>query len=159
MTASRSYSDQEIAHYVLSPDGAEQAENIEALLAHDDAAATRALKWEAHLLGIVDTLPPVQPPETLWASIQNTLGLDGDALATNSVPGERKARGVAGPTTPGWRTAWSARLRRLRRPSARLVIALAAIVAVVIIVGILVWASLRPIQTSMTHQTVNVELR
>jgi len=92
MKPQRSYSDPEIACYVLGLDLPDQAEGIQALLARDDAAAARALKWEAYLLGIVDALPATRPPDEILERIQQTLGMTFEPAAPAPVLGESRDR-------------------------------------------------------------------
>lgn len=76
MKSHRSYSDHEIACYVLGLDMPEHARDIQSRLAQDDAAAARALKWEAYFLGIVDALQPAPPPADVLTRIHSTLGIE-----------------------------------------------------------------------------------
>lgn len=86
MKSHRSYSDHEIGCYVLGLDMPEHTQDIQARLAQDDAAAARALKWEAYFLGIVDGLPPAPPPAAVIARIQATLGIQDETPTEDARP-------------------------------------------------------------------------
>ncbi|HEX7388412.1 MAG TPA: hypothetical protein VF285_14205 [Castellaniella sp.] len=163
MKAQRSYSDPEIARYVLGLDMADQAQDIQTLLAHDDAAAARALKWEAYLLGIVDALPHAAAPDTLLPRIQQTLGMTFEAPEAATVLGETRERTRTArrqhPTI-----SWAAWLKRvpipqmLRHPSRKAAITGAAVGAVlVILIAIVTWASVRTTPTSVVHEVVSTQ--
>ena len=87
-----SYSDDEIARYVLGLDMPDRVADIQSRLAHDDAAAARALKWEAYFLGIVDALPVQPPPDAVLERIRQSLGMERDEPP---VLGEARASGAA----------------------------------------------------------------
>src|SRR5690606_3910094 len=73
-----SFSDDEIARYVLGLDMPDRVAEIQSRLAHDDAAAARALKWEAYFLGIVDALPAQPPSDAVLDRIRQSLGMEMD---------------------------------------------------------------------------------
>lgn len=174
MKPQRSYSDPEIACYVLGLDLPEQAEGIQALLAHDDAAAARALKWEAYLLGIVDALPATRPPDEILERIQQTLGMTFEPIAPGPVLGEsrdrprpfaERTRQAPWPDWlhhPAWphgvsmlRTKLWTKLRATRRPSKRVVwITAAAVVVIVGFAALLIGASLHTTPRTVVHQAV-----
>lgn len=173
MKPQRSYSDPEIARYVLGLDLADQAQGIQALLAHDDAAAARALKWEAYLLGIVDALPVTQPPDTILEQIQQTLGMTFEAPDPAPVLGEARehsrtpARKTRQAAWPGW-LRWPqwlrglpmpwAKLKTVRRPSRRaLWIGGAAVVVIVVLAALVIGASLHTAPRTVVHQTVTTQ--
>ncbi|CAM5222234.1 hypothetical protein CDEF62S_01070 [Castellaniella defragrans] len=168
MTAPRSYSDPEIARYVLGLDMPDHGQGIQALLAHDDAAAARALKWEAYLLNIVDALPMVAPPDTLMPRIQQTLGMTFEAAEPSaSVLGETRER-PASKQARGAHASWTTWLRQvpiplpegLKRPS-RKVLAWSAAAGIVIValIVILVLANLHtPLKTTV-QQVVPVQTK
>ncbi|HET8596279.1 MAG TPA: hypothetical protein VFM22_00805 [Castellaniella sp.] len=146
MKAHRSYSDHEIARYVLGLDMAEHTREIQARLARDDAAAARALKWEAYFLDIVDALPGSPPPPSVLASIQATLGMEDEPVLGDARP-RASAAGPAqdgpapdAPQTPAPRR----RAPRRRRLSKRRVLLAAGAVVVVATAVLLAWAALRP---------------
>ena len=168
MKPQRSYSDPEIARYVLGLDMAEQAQDIQALLAHDDAAAARALKWEAYLLAIVDALPPTAPPDTLLPQIQQTLGMTFKVPEPAAVLGEarerpRAARGLHEPVP--W-MGWLQKIPKipvpqaLRHPTRKAtIIGVAGAVVVIALLALATWASLRTTPTSVVHQVVPTQPR
>lgn len=80
----RSYSDHEIANYVLGVRLSESnTTGIQHNLSNNNAAAARALKWEAYFLGIVDGLAPQPPDAQVLNNIQQTLQIN---LADNATP-------------------------------------------------------------------------
>jgi anti-sigma-K factor RskA len=174
MKQQRSYSDPEIACYVLGLDLPEQAQGIQALLAHDDAAAARALKWEAYLLSIVDALPATPPPDEVLQKIEQTLGMTFEAPTPAPVLGESRTR--SRPSTgeprqaswpewlrcPPWlhgllslpkikpRTAW--------RPSKRAFwIGVIVGLAIVALAALLISASLHTAPRTVVNQTITTE--
>ncbi|CAM5793118.1 hypothetical protein CCAE64S_03127 [Castellaniella caeni] len=156
MKSHRSYSDHEIARYVLGLDSPEHTQDIQARLAQDDAAAACALKWEAYFLGIVDALPPAPPPATVLAGIQATLGIEEtptDAAPTTGRPSHEAPETASDTaTTPAParpRCAW-----RFGRKQA----VVASIVAVVIILVVLVLsASLHHTSSTVVQQTIDLD--
>lgn len=170
MKPPRSYSDPEIACYVLGLDLPEQAQEIQTLLAHDDAAAARALKWEAYLLGIVDALPVTPPPDEILEQIQRTLGMTFEAPAPAPVLGESRVRphsssgGTRRASRPDWlhRPEWLRglslpwmKLKTVRRPSKRaLWIGAAVGLVIVAIAALLISASLHTAPRTVVNQTV-----
>jgi hypothetical protein len=136
----RSYSDDEIARYVLGLDMPDRVADIQARLAHDDAAAARALKWEAYFLGIVDALPAQPAPDAVLDRIRQSLGME---MEEPPVMGETRTSGAephpASRDDPPRRRA--RRGPRLRR--GRVVLALGIGVALCL-VAVAIWASLRP---------------
>jgi hypothetical protein len=168
MKPQRSYSDPEIACYVLGLDMAEQAQDIQALLAHDDAAAARALKWEAYLLSIVDALPAAEPPDTLLPKIQQTLGMTFTAPDPAPVLGETRTNPPAGtanrPPAP-----WTRWLRRIRLPALKLpklaasprayAWGIAAGIVIVALAVLLIWADVRTTPRTVVHQAVPLQGR
>lgn len=75
-----------IAEYTLGLSSPEQARQIQARLSRDDAAAACALKWETYLLGISDSLEPVEPPPELFAQVQKALGHETITPAPDPIP-------------------------------------------------------------------------
>lgn len=169
MKSPRSYSDPEIARYVLGLDMPERTPGIQALLAHNDAAAARALKWEAYLLGIVDALPRATPPETLLLHIQQTLGMTFDAplpSSADAVLGDTREQDPAGtqPSTPRARsTAWFAHLHwpfgKPKMSRRALAASIAAAVIVIVIAGVLISANLHAVHPTVVHETVPAQTR
>lgn len=170
MKPQRSYSDPEIACYVLGLDLPEQAQGIQALLAHDDAAAARALKWEAYLLGIVDALPVTPPPDEILEQIQQTLGMTFEAPAPAPVLGESRARprpsagGTRQTFWPTWLSCpdclrglslpWTT-LKTAWRPSKRaLWIGAAVALVIVALAALLISASLHTTPRTVVNQAV-----
>ncbi len=136
------YSDDEIARYVLGLDMPERTADIQARLAHDDAAAARALKWEAYFLGIVDALPAQAPPDAVLARIRQSLDMDLD-LEESPVMGETRA-GSAKPRPASGNKApptHARQGRRLRRGRLALVIGIGAALC---LAALVLWAGLRP---------------
>lgn len=66
--------DSRIAEYVLGLCPAEEAGRIQDALSRNDPTAACALKWEAYLLGICDSMVPIAPPPGLFDRIQDALG-------------------------------------------------------------------------------------
>lgn len=149
MKPHRSYSDHEIACYVLGLDAAERTQAIQARLATDDAAAARALKWEAYFLSIVDALPPSPPPPALLAQIQSTLGMQ--AFSTTAEPRNPAAEAEFQPPSPGAEADRAEPRRQLGRPRPRIAATIGIFVAASLAV-LLAWASLRPIGPSTIIQ-------
>lgn len=154
MKSHRAYSDHEIACYVLGLDMHNQALEIQARLAHDDAAAARALKWEAYFLGIVDGLAPSAPPPALMRQIQATLGMEHIPIMAGDHPPVDK------PADPQYATDdtekassqkphWGTESRR------RLVIT-AGLCAAAGLLVFLAWASLRPTASTMIQQDIQL---
>ncbi|MHA3902754.1 hypothetical protein ACTPOE_04080 [Castellaniella sp. WN] len=144
-----SYSDDEIARYVLGLDMPDRVADIQSRLAHDDAAAARALKWEAYFLGIVDALPVQPPPDAVLDRIRQSLGME---MEEPPVMGEIRASGAEprpasgdGRQPPG-RERRGARLRR-----GRVAMALGIVVALCL-AALALWASLRPTPTGTVVQ-------
>lgn len=63
-----------IAEYVLGLSPANDAVQIQDMLSRSDPAAACALKWEAYLLGICDSMVPIAPPPDLFDQIRDALG-------------------------------------------------------------------------------------
>lgn len=134
----RSYSDDEIARYVLGLDMPDRVADIQSRLAHDDAAAARALKWEAYFLGIVDALPAQPAPDAVLDRIRQSLGMETEEPP---VMGEARAPGADPRPTPGDGAPPRRRGPRLRR--GRVAVALGIAVALCL-AALVLWASLRP---------------
>lgn len=66
--------DRSIAEYVLGLSPSSDMAQIQDMLSRHDPAAACALKWEAYLLGICDSMVPIAPPPTLFGRIQDALG-------------------------------------------------------------------------------------
>lgn len=66
--------DRSIAEYVLGLSPSSDMAQIQDILSRHDPAAACALKWEAYLLGICDSMVPIAPPPTLFGRIQDALG-------------------------------------------------------------------------------------
>ncbi|MFA7438414.1 hypothetical protein [Castellaniella sp.] len=168
MKARRNFTDHEIACYVLGIERAIPRQEVEDALAHDNAAAARALKWEAYFLGIVDALPPCAPDETLFAQIESTLGMQGltpgspsPAPAATSRPGMgpdghgayQDMNAGADAPSPGQRRArrrLASWLRRWRLPVALALLVLAGVLLLV------VWAGLREVPSTMVSEAVHL---
>jgi anti-sigma-K factor RskA len=146
MKAHRSYSDHEIARYVLGLDMAEHAGEIQARLARDDAAAARALKWEAYFLDIVDALPASPPPPAVLARIQATLGMEDEPVREDARPHPAAAGPAEEGPAPEAPEPPAARRRapRPRRVSKRRVLLAAGAILVLAIAILLGWAALKP---------------
>ncbi|MFV0284468.1 MAG: hypothetical protein ACK5JE_11855 [Castellaniella sp.] len=138
-TRPAAYSDAEIARYVLGLHTPERVADIQSRLACDNAAAARALKWEAYFLGIVDALPPEPVPDAVLSRICQSLGMDMEAA---SVMGETRPGAVAQRSvlrdSPPRRPRRGPRLRRGR-------VALALGLAIALgLAALVLWASLQP---------------
>ncbi|MGB6006951.1 hypothetical protein [Castellaniella sp.] len=157
MKQHRSYSDHEIACYVLGLDMPEHAGDIQARLARDDAAAACALKWEAYFLGIADALPPAAPPAALLMQIQATLGMEDTPIVAEP----RQPRQAADePEHDATAAAEPAMPHRVRRLSWRRVLAAIGIVAAVAVIALLTWASLKPPPDgTLVQQPLHLESR
>lgn len=135
-----SYSDDEIARYVLGLDMPDRVADIQSRLAHDDAAAARALKWEAYFLGIVDALPVQPPPDAVLDRICQSLGME---MEEPPVMGEARISEAGPRPAPGGEPP-----RRRARPGTRLRRGRAAmalgIAVVLCLAALALWASLRP---------------
>lgn len=147
----RAYNDLEIARYVLGLDVPEQSRNVQKRLAKDDAAAARALKWEAYFLDIVDALPPAPVPETLLSRIEGTLGML-DQPITGEKRTDQQYTDIAEPA------AGSAGRRKAkgRINTRRLTLAASAGIAVCAAL-ILAWALLRPIPVEIIQEPVTIQ--
>ncbi|MGB7525002.1 MAG: hypothetical protein WA923_11790, partial [Castellaniella sp.] len=112
----RSYSDDEVARYVLGLDMPDRVADIQARLAHDDAAAARALKWEAYFLGIVDALPAQPAPDAVLDRIRQSLGMEMEDLAVmgETRGGDADPHPASGDEPPRRRAPRGTRLRRGR---------------------------------------------
>ncbi|MFA5663423.1 hypothetical protein [Castellaniella sp.] len=168
MKTSRNFTDHEIACYVLGIEISVPRSEIENALAHDNAAAARALKWEAYFLGIVDVLPRQTPDGTVLAQIESTLGMralpDGvppspmgsvlrqvpgtpgrnaDPNATDAHPERRAGRAV--------RQRLASWLRRRRLPLAIVLLVLGAVLLLVI------WAGTRDVPSTMVSETIRLQ--
>ena len=154
----QSYSDDEIARYVLGLDMPERVADIQARLARDDAAAARALKWETYFLGIVDALPRQPAPDAVLDRICQSLGM---SLQDAPVMGEsRRDDASAGATSVTPQTAARRRGQTGRRPQlrrGRLILAAGAAV-VLVVVALAIWAGLRPPPAaSIVQQSIQLE--
>lgn len=78
--------DSRIAEYVLGLCPAQESGPIQEQLGRSDPSAACALKWEAYLLGICDSLVPIAPPPGLFARIQDALGHHAPAAAPAPAP-------------------------------------------------------------------------
>ncbi len=146
--SSQSYTDLDVAEYVIGLTAPDDAHAIQDWLAKDDAAAACALKWEAYLLGIADAVPREAPTADLYARIQASLGFTAEADAATIVHEGRQVRAerprdASARRRPG-------RLRRGR------VAAAAAVLAAVILSGVLGVALLRPAEPQATEQSVQL---
>ncbi|MFT0531657.1 hypothetical protein ACMHYJ_02325 [Castellaniella hirudinis] len=151
MKSHRAYSDHEIACYVLGLDMREQAQDIQARLARDDAAAARALKWEAYFLDIVDGLPASPPPPELLTRVQNSLGMEYIAFPGETRPGHQPEAGTAAsPPAEDHKPRG-----RSPRPRKRLMITAGLCVATGLLV-LLTWASLRPTPSTVLQQDIQL---
>jgi hypothetical protein len=150
MKSHRSYTDHEIARYVLGVEMPGQARDIQASLAHDDASAARALKWEAYLLSIVDALPPSPPPYELLEQIRATLGMADLVANADPVPGEACALRDAGAS----REAAGAGRPRRRLNRKRLLVGIGIGVLLAALAALVIQASLRPIRPGTQVQQV-----
>ncbi len=155
MKSHRSYSDHEIACYVLGLDMPDQSRDIQARLAQDDAAAARALKWETYFLGIVDALQPAPPPATVIARIQATLGMEGMPMPEEPRPAPVHA---AEPDTPSSPQESSGRLdgRRWRIGRHRITAIAAACVAAGLL-ALVIGANLHHTTSKVVQQPVQLE--
>jgi len=162
MKSARSYSDHEIACYVLGLDGPDQARDIQARLAQDDVAAACALKWETCFLSIVDALPPAPPPDELLLRIRASLDME-DAPIVGDARSRPPGAGAASPPAaddpaPGDRAARRRRRTHPRLNRSRLALVAAAVVLSCVAV-LVVWASLRPTTSRMVQQSVQLQAR
>ncbi len=87
MKPAQNFSDYDIACYVIGIDKPEVDHYIQAHLASDDAAAARALKWEAYFLDLVDALPKAQPPAEILLALEQSLGKQGASIFARPSPG------------------------------------------------------------------------
>ncbi|MGA0584940.1 MAG: hypothetical protein ACO2ER_13680, partial [Castellaniella sp.] len=136
----RSYSDDEIARYVLGLDMPDRVADIQSRLAHDNAAAARALKWEAYFLGIVDALPAQPAPDAVLDRIRQSLGMEMDEppVMGDLVAGDDAPRPAAVDGSRHRRAQRGVRLRRSR------VAAALGIALVLSLAALALWAGLRP---------------
>lgn len=151
MKSHRSYSDHEIARYVLGLDMGLHAQEIQERLARDNAAAARALKWEAYFLDIVDALPPSPPPPSVLAQLEASLGMEPSppqsaALVRDNGPINTEPAKISETRAPagffGWQHAWRT-------------LGLLVVVAVLLL---LVWAALKPLpDETQVQQAVHLE--
>ena len=151
-----SYSDEEIARYVLGLDMPDRVADIQARLARDDAAAARALKWEAYFLGIVDALPAQPAPDAVLDRICHSLGM---TLTDPPVMGETRAAEPAPRQAPAQesprRPARRGGRPRLRR--GRLALAAGAVV-ILCLAALALWAGLQPPPAgTLVQQPVQLE--
>lgn len=161
----RSYDDREIARYVLGLYDETQSNNIQQCLARDNAAAARALKWEAYFLGIVDALPQSVPPPALLAQIEETLGMAPLARDVRDTPApaqrpDRAAGASSDPAAPvvAERRAHDDQAEKRGVPALwkRRWPWLAAGVLILCLAGILFWAGTRETPSSPTQQILNL---
>lgn len=155
MKAQHSYSDTEIAHFVLGLDLGDQGRAIEALLAHDDAAAARALKWEAYLLGIVDALPPLAPPDTVLPRVQQTLGMSVDGTQA-AVHGRLQDASGSGWEQTSARSGWFPRLDLRIFRKRRVVLAAIAAALILGAATVVLWAYSHPPIPAVVHEAVQL---
>jgi anti-sigma-K factor RskA len=137
----RSYSDDEIARYVLGLDMPDRVADIQSRLAHDDAAAARALKWEAYFLGIVDALPAQPAPDAVLDRIRQSLGME---MEETPVMGETRTAEAAPPRTASENASPRRRARRGPRLRRGRVVLVLGIGVALCLVAVAIWASLRP---------------
>ncbi|MBV6272141.1 anti-sigma factor [Alcaligenaceae bacterium CGII-47] len=78
--------DRRIAEYVLGLSPISDVSRIQDMLSRHDPAAACALKWEAYLLGICDSMVPIAPPPNLFDQIQDALGHQKPNQAPAPVP-------------------------------------------------------------------------
>lgn len=152
----RSYSDDEIARYVLGLDMPDRVADIQSRLAHDNAAAARALKWEAYFLGIVDALPAQPVPDAVLERIRQSLGMEMDEppVMGESATDSAAQRPTAVDGSRHRRTQRGVRLRRGR------VAAALGIAVVLCLVALALWAGLRPTPVgTVVQQPVHLENR
>ncbi|MDY0308913.1 MAG: hypothetical protein RBR29_03850 [Castellaniella sp.] len=144
----RSYSDDEIARYVLGLDMPGRVADIQSRLAHDDAAAARALKWEAYFLGIVDALPAQPASDAVLDRIRQSLGME-----TEEPPIMGETRPASNESLPTARDIPPCRRAR-RRPRLRCgrVAAVLGIIVALCLAALILWASLRPSPAGTTVQ-------
>lgn len=154
MKAPRPYSDMEIACYVLGLDMAEDTAGIQTLLAHEDAAAARALKWEAYLLDIVDALPPSMPSEATLQRIEQTLGMTlAEASPALSAPGMPAAPLM---TDPGRTEKTGTSMRRARMLRRLRLAGVITTLIVALLAGIVLWAIMRTTPSTVVEQSINL---
>ncbi|WP_323017355.1 hypothetical protein [Castellaniella sp.] len=159
MKTHRSYSDHEIASYVLGLDMPDRAIDIQARLAHDDAAAARALKWETYFLGIADALPPAPPPAELLMQIQATLGMENAPITEESRQPQQPADARIDDAASTSASAARPRTRTKHLSKRRLLLAVGVIAAILVII-MLVWASLKPLPDStVVQQPLHLEAK
>lgn len=151
-TPYRSYSDHEIANFVLGVElSASTNQAIQHNLAKDDAAAARALKWEAYFLSIVDGLATSKPPEEILNKIQTTLNIKANDLNANSENEPKDISLEAGniDLKP------SDKSRFLGKKS---LFKAGISILLLILIGFISWASLKaPAEKTLTHETINLQ--
>ena len=64
------------ADYVLGTLGSAERKEVEASLASDEDLAARVEQWSRRLLPLAQALPPVEPPPSVWRTIERTLDRD-----------------------------------------------------------------------------------
>lgn len=147
----RSYSDHEIANYVLGIELPEtQAKGIQHNLASDNAAAARALKWEAYFLSMVDGLEPINPKVDNLEKIQTSLNIKiaalenkgtNDSLDTNQSPSD---------------PIQAADIPSKKKINGKLKLAIG--ILVLLIIGFISWASLKaPTEPAVIQQTIDLK--
>lgn len=143
--AYRSYSDHEIANFVLGVELPNNiAQGIQHNLASDDASAARALKWEAYFLSLADGLKPVTVPDDIFNNIQSSLNIKIANTDDNSdfVTKPATENLIQAEPTP-------------KKPKQKFRLIVGAIA--LLIVFFLTWASLKaPIEQTVTQQTVDL---
>ncbi|WP_322994834.1 hypothetical protein [Castellaniella sp.] len=155
MKSHRAYSDHEIACYVLGLDMHHQTQDIQARLAHDDAAAARALKWEAYFLGIVDGLTPSAPPPELLMQIQATLGMEHIPIRAEERPHTDPENQVDQTTAHDTRQARHSTPRHGWAKHRRLAMTAGLCVAAGLLV-FLTWANLRSTTSTVVQQDIQL---
>ncbi|MDQ2147132.1 anti-sigma factor [Alcaligenaceae bacterium C4P045] len=72
-----------IGEYVLGLIEAPEAQEVEALIARDHAAAQMALQWEDDFLALADRVPGLSPSAAVWTRIQASVAQRASAAAVS----------------------------------------------------------------------------
>lgn len=146
----RSYSDHEIANYVLGIDLPKNiSEGIQYKLAADDAAAARALKWEAYFLSLVDGLEPLKPAADNLENIQKTLNISIDAADNENQSLDQITDAFANSTEAGQIFSRKKRISKLSKVIG------AIVVFIVILIALISFKA--PVEQSITQQTIDLK--
>lgn len=167
MKSPRTYTDLEIARYVLGLYMPEQSRQVQKRLALDDAAAACALKWEAYFLDIVDALPPAPVSDTVLLRIEQSLGMQGHIAPGADPNGQAVALNANGHAGAGDTPAAAGMVHQSQvgksRAGGRRIrpgrLALAAGTGLAICVAVLVFLALmQPVSVEEVQQPLSIQI-